>query len=319
MVPRWLSRFAGNDHIPAVIRSRNGVQNLKWSSLTIPACEVCNGVFGRLEDRAKSAFEEMKNGYLRAHNLRVVLDYMDKMRVVFWLYQLSICREEHKIRPNFYISDRIGSSDHLCYIFRLENDHSKGIAPIGDDTKTFLRGPSSFGFIVGNIALLSFSQNALLTDHFGMTLPLKNPKDLPVGAIGRTISGTTALRELPNLSRCPGMPIFAFGPNFQIPFIESHVYTAQNEKPRKVRGCEVLEIPKARLSNATVKILLELSVYETQYFLLREFKNMNIPDIERKVTSLCYDELESLIDLQHFLLSHVSLIRYPRKNLLRFF
>ena len=279
----------------------------RWSSLILPACEECNSRYGEFEELAKPAFERLSEGYLRSRDAQIILDYMDKTRVSVWLWRLYWCKRDHAISRNFHVDDRVGSSDRVLLVGTYPVDDARGIAPIGYDTKCFLRCPSVIGLFVKNFFLLSISGAGFLTDHFSMTSATVPLWQLSEGQVGRRITGRVQYRSLEKFFRLGGLRFFSFGSHTDhIAPLSAHVFLDAGTGARRVRACEEFEVPQVERNAQRSKILAQLNVHEIQRASLNEYDRMNIPGKEKVTTRLCRDELDARIRGDHLMLEATS-------------
>jgi len=73
------------------------------------ACTSCNDEFSSLEGLARSVMERIQNGTdLTDPDLRVLLDWLDKVRIGLWLWLLTFSAQSARIKPRFQIATRVG-------------------------------------------------------------------------------------------------------------------------------------------------------------------------------------------------------------------
>lgn len=312
-IARWLSRFAGNDELAADIIDADGsIVSRRWSSLILPACTECNARYGEFEEFSKPALERLSQGYLRSKDAQVLLDYMDKLRVSIWLWRLYWSKKYHSISPNYYVDERVGSSDRVILIGMYPDDEVTGIAPIGYDSMAFLRCPTVFGVFIRNFFILSASSAALLTDHFSMT-SRGAPKDrLLEGQVGRLITNMVVYRPLSRLFRLSGLKFFSFGSQADIfAPLSNHVYFDTDGGARIVRACEEFALPKISQNAEKAKILAQLNVHELQLQTIAEYNLMNISQSDQLTTQRCEEELKARIRGDLLMLQATSPLIFP--------
>lgn len=167
IIPKWLQKFAGNEHVPAFIPTPNGTKREYWSNLVVPACSKCNNFYADLENANKSIFSCIEKNRISGLGLRVLQDWIDKIRVGFWLLCLNRGRSAHSIKPNFTIQSRMANSDRLIRIFKW-NTKAQGIAPLIGYPPIFFNMPSVFTLVIKDIVILSVSGGGILQEAMGL-------------------------------------------------------------------------------------------------------------------------------------------------------
>lgn len=316
-VPRWIGKASGNDHIPLVLGWKNNrLETRSLKNLTMPACYDCNNSLSEFESASKLAFASARNGVLTRNECVVLLDWIDKLRVGFWLYELAMRKEIHNIEPRFTIFDRIDSSDRYLSIAKLSNPSVKGLAFIGTETSAFLMMPSVFGFIFRDLVFISYSNAACMSDFHGFTV--KDKKTHPdrefQGRI-RLITGKRSFESLSKLGWYPSLRLFSFGRSTYHLGLEKQVYFEKNEPPRLLKSYETVSIPTIKNPKNTAIPVIHLSTYELQK---TAFDAVNDYEINREEAYNIYRlrrELDEVIDQNLQQLNASSIFKYQRRTL----
>lgn len=320
MIPTWLQKFAGNEKTPAFFSSPSGTRNLHWSSLTLPACNECNTKYSKLENDTKAVFAKIEEGKVLASDVSTLLDWLDKVRIGYWLLMLTHGKSSHSIDPNFAINQRIAKADRLVRVFKYP-DAAKGIAVIGSNTGAFWRMPSAMTIVIKDIVLLSVSSGGFLSETMGLIDRVKvinkmDPRD------------RLSFGELTGkYKRAWSADFFRFKQNL---FFEFHnvmdnqlqrnntLYSDSSGAIRKVEEDSPIAIEVVKRSNPLLGIELKIEVLEIQRTLLGTFSRLDLD--KRMILQLKrnYRELDDAIDELIYAYNVIAPLPTFRRSYLRY-
>lgn len=237
IIPKWLLKLTGDENriayfgmkkenekfpIPIAdvdeISSRepsNPHRTFSFSSFKFPACKKCNDEFGILERETKPIVERLvKNNTLQKEDIPKLLDWLDKVRVGVWLGNLQLDKNAHNIKPKFAIKQRMGASDRVLMIRRIDG-LSDGINLIGIDTYAFYTAPSVFCLRINEYLLYNMSSLFLLSKELGFPYYESAILDYETSHIDISlIKGTEKLKAPLPLIDSPGMSVKLYQPIF---------------------------------------------------------------------------------------------------------
>lgn len=158
-MPAWALSDAGDLGRDIYLgHSADGPISFRAKSMTLPACERCNREYSILEGSACKVLRGLvSDDSLQASALLCLMDWMDKVRVGFWRYMLVLHKNPLGIVPNYAISQRIGSRDHLLYVAR-SSQQSKRITWGTQPDPVFHVCPSFFSLTLNGVSLVSYSR-----------------------------------------------------------------------------------------------------------------------------------------------------------------
>jgi len=170
VLPRWLIRATGDPKEPVplgVDRKTGKARFFPFDKLVLPSCQECNQRFGELENQARDVvFRVFDRAILSEHEVNVLMDWLDKVRIGLWLWQLSMDGPGNDFRPKFRIDSRLAAKDRLVFVLPLQND-LRGLGFYGTNTMAFLRSPSCFALAANNTAFLNVSFDYFLSNRLG--------------------------------------------------------------------------------------------------------------------------------------------------------
>jgi hypothetical protein len=176
VLAQWLISLTGNPKRVWTFGEnleKNKVMEFSLDNLTFPACDGCNGVYSKLENTAKPLIERLiRREDLLAKDYKVLLDWLDKIRVGYWAGMQMLLGNEFGIIPKFKIANRIGKCDRMLVVYPFEK-LSKGLNIIGCDTPIFKVMPSAFGMRINDIILLNVSYDYMLAELLGYPFPIE--------------------------------------------------------------------------------------------------------------------------------------------------
>ncbi|WP_431021797.1 hypothetical protein ABMA09_13995 [Erwinia rhapontici] len=245
IIPRWLLQLTGDENrlayfgmkkeddelrIPISnmedILSRdpsNPHRSFRFSSFQFPACKVCNDEFASLEGEVRPIVENIvKGNILRKEDIPKLLDWLDKVRVGLWLGNLQLDKNPHNITPRFAIKQRMGTSDRVLMIKRIEG-FPDGINCIGTDTYAFAFSPSVFCLRINEYLLYSLSSVLFISKELGFPYYESAVFDYKSGGIKiNLIEGTEKLSTPLSLIDIPKMSVILYQPLFHKQLAELH-------------------------------------------------------------------------------------------------
>jgi len=141
VLPRWPLQMTGD---PKRI-GNFGVRQFSFDSLTFPACSQCNEEFSHLEASAEQVVRKLLaiEG-LSTSDFIVLLDWLDKVRVGLWLGYFYLDKNFARIDPKFHIADRVGQSDRMLGLIRVDHSAPRLIFN-GTESKFFQLSPTCLG------------------------------------------------------------------------------------------------------------------------------------------------------------------------------
>jgi hypothetical protein len=221
VLPRWLIEMTGNPGREAnfgidFTRDTFSLRKFSFDSLVFPACSACNERFGRLEASVKSIFERLLLCQpLSSDDLTRLLDWLDKVRVGLWLGYLYLDKNLMGIKPSFHIDSRIGQSDRMVSIFRIE-DGGLGLTFVGPHFRSYQLSPTCFGLAVNGLWLVNASGISLCSQRLGFPYmqPHRIREDHKLEALPRPGSG----RIMNPVERVPPLPksVALYQPIFRV-------------------------------------------------------------------------------------------------------
>lgn len=174
VIPMWMLRATGDPNRVIKIESDpiTGDDVLRpASTFHFPACKPCNERYGKtLEARAKNAIESLMAGKsLAVSHCYWLLDWLDKVRVGFWLGYNTLHKEE--FAPKFRIDQRIGIKDRVAIVSVDPKDCTKGFSLGGMDNQVFRTSQAWMYLKINNLRILSLSFDGFVSRYAGMPFP----------------------------------------------------------------------------------------------------------------------------------------------------
>ncbi len=164
VIPQWLVEEADLSKRSAPVNFLGRKFDVGLNRLGTKVCEKCNDERSGLEAAAKGVYLKIRDGIaLTQNDGKVLLDWLDKIRIGLWLWANTAAPPEEKLEPKFYINQRLGNADRIAVISRYDNI-GRGIMFEGLDF-WFRSAPSAFGFVANNLAFFSYSSEFLLARH----------------------------------------------------------------------------------------------------------------------------------------------------------
>jgi hypothetical protein len=181
VIPLWLIERTGDPRRIArfgvdFYRDPPAFREFSFDSLTFPACTQCNNDFSKLEENAKSVMIRLLGREpLSQTDLSFLLDWLDKVRVGLWLGYLYLDRNPQGIRPQYYISTRIGQTDRAVAIIRIAGRRF-GINFIGPESPCFQGNPTCFALLINEFCFINAAGVSLCSQRLGF--PYAQPTHL---------------------------------------------------------------------------------------------------------------------------------------------
>lgn len=176
VIPRWLIEITGDPkrliQIGPFINREEIFERFAFDQFRFPACSSCNYAYAEFESRSKSIMEKLlRLGSASAEDFDAILDWFDKVRVGLWLgYHQLLDKNFWGISPNYYISDRIGTTNRLLLIYRTEGARPRvNFAGIG--LPAFALSPTCFTLIVNDLFFVNIATDFLLARRAGLPYP----------------------------------------------------------------------------------------------------------------------------------------------------
>jgi len=222
ILPQWLLEHTGDPHRHVSISVRYDFENdsakplaFAFSHLQFPSCKRCNDHFGQLEARVQRVVQALhEEDEINEVAMTVLLDWFDKIRVGMWLGELQLSGNVLDVKPNFYVSDRVGIADRMLFISKIAP--SKALTVIGTRTPLFSLLPCVFGLRINDLVFINVSTDWLISRQLGFPYGEELIFHTESSAYTASIApgtGTIALPlsalELKVKSVCLAQPMFA--------------------------------------------------------------------------------------------------------------
>ncbi len=179
IIPRWLIELTGNPKRIAQFGYKKWMdphsakRTYSFDSFTFPSCASCNCNFSKLEAASKPIVHKILSAdSLSAIEFNTLLDWFDKIRIGLWLSYQYLDKNPVGITPKFHIERRIGSSDRMLLIIKMDGNE-EGLNTIGCDMLSFRYTPSCFSLRVNNYCFLNISYNNLFSRRIGFPYPIE--------------------------------------------------------------------------------------------------------------------------------------------------
>lgn len=166
VIPRWLVREADLSKRTSPIDFPSKKFNAAMSRIGGRACETCNAASSDLESRASIVYAKSRDGEeLSSADGRVMLDWLDKVRIGLWLWTVDIGKADYGINPKFRINERMAHKDRILFAARYAPDPKWRGLEIWGANEYFVYSPAAIGLLINNIALVSVSSDFLVSRH----------------------------------------------------------------------------------------------------------------------------------------------------------
>lgn len=187
VIPKWLIELTGDPKriinlgldLPRMVKDtklkpiNEYLRKFAFDQFSFPACESCNSKYAVLEEQAQKIVLKLLNNIdLKASEISVLLDWLDKVRIGLWLGYGLLNKNPVNITPKFHISTRIQKSDRMVAIYRI-NDNIEGIQFLGADSLAFQFSPCCFLLVINNIAIFNMSTSYLFSRRLGLPYAAK--------------------------------------------------------------------------------------------------------------------------------------------------
>jgi hypothetical protein len=219
VIPAWLVKEADLTKRKTLVDFPSRKFDAAMSRLGAQACESCNSNGADLEGRAKAAYVKLRDGLpLSAADGRVLLDWMDKIRVGMWLWALDAGKNDYSINPKFRINERIAHKDRILLASKYPAGAPMEGLEIWGATEFFLQTPSAIGLLINNMALISISSDYLVSRHLS-SLSIKQ-------TLVQDSSGDIQIDAQPAPHPCERVAFFG------VPYILGQCILPEGEFPR---------------------------------------------------------------------------------------
>jgi hypothetical protein len=182
ILPQWLLKLTGDPSrvVTMAIHPQTFEQiKFPWTKLVMPACEACNGKYGKLEEAIKPiVLSLLERTPMTSHQAFVLLDWLDKVRIGLWLNQTILQKNIETIDPHLYVDNRIGKKDRLLYLYTLDRK-DKGLNAFGIESLIFQHQPSCFALRINDVILFNASSDYAFSHGCGFWHPerIERPMD----------------------------------------------------------------------------------------------------------------------------------------------
>lgn len=171
ILPKWLIEITGDPTRQANVCWDWEKQESKvfaFSALVAPACTQCNTSWADREGKTKALLKRvLANQSILVADLILLLDWLDKVRVGYWLLVNRLSKSPWNVSPKFSIDQRVGDRDRVLIACAVTN-RQRGLGIYGAITPLFNLQPSCFALIINGVALVSISDTALLGGNAGL-------------------------------------------------------------------------------------------------------------------------------------------------------
>lgn len=170
VLPLWLIALTGDPNRFANfgldLKNRR-VRQFAFDELTFPACSECNAKFAVLEAGAQQVVRKLlAHEAVYAHDLMLLLDWLDKVRVGLWLGFFYLDKNFSGIEPTFQVIQRLGAYDRMVGIIRLEGA-LQGLRFVGPMSRFYQLSPTCFALGINDLYLLNVSGVSLCSQRLG--------------------------------------------------------------------------------------------------------------------------------------------------------
>jgi hypothetical protein len=175
IIPKWLMKLTGTENKDMSVGSdwiKQEEQIFRFTAFTFPSCTKCNDEFSKVEASVKPIVEAiLKDEYVGADELDLLLDWFDKVRISLWLGLQYMNKGTFNLEPKYYINNRVGLKDRLLAITNCY-DNYKGIKWTGVNTLGFIVNPTCFTLKINHILFTNCSQDFVVAEQLGFPYPL---------------------------------------------------------------------------------------------------------------------------------------------------
>ena len=175
IIPLWLIELTGDPKrkIKLGFDYRTKKERVySFDNFKFPACEKCNSNYSTFEAKSKIVIlKVLSNEPLESHEINLLLDWLDKVRIGLWLAFNYLDENPYGIDPNFHIADRIGRHDRMLVAYKI-NDDWKGVIFQGVNLPDFQYIPSCFMLRINNMYFLNLSYEFLFSARVGFPFPV---------------------------------------------------------------------------------------------------------------------------------------------------
>jgi hypothetical protein len=150
-----------------------------------------------------------------------------------WLgYHQLLDKNYWQITPNFYIADRIGTTDRLLLIYRTNGVKTRVNFP-GVDTPAFAHSPTCFCLAINNLYFINISADFLLARRAG----LPYPKSIYLRADSMSLASTPFLSGTEKIT----YPVMGYNYNRQCAIVAQPIFKKFVESMADTYGREYIK------------------------------------------------------------------------------
>ncbi len=180
VIPRWLIELTGDPKrlgnfgpLWDDTNQRLYMGQFSFDQFKFPACKSCNEEQSGFEAEAKNTIESILRGEeLSANALRLLLSWLDKVRVGLWLGSYYFKRAIADIEPHLFINNRMNTSDRLVFIYKSQAPVA-GLGFPGANTPIFGYLPVCFALRVNEFTFFNISTDFILARRMGLPYPIR--------------------------------------------------------------------------------------------------------------------------------------------------
>jgi len=180
ILPKWLIELTGDPNRIVTFgfdRNSSAVRKFAYKEFKFPSCGNCNTIFSGLENPTKEVVVDMLNlSPIPSISFNILLDWFDKVRIGLWLGFMRLNKNYAGISPKFHIIQRIGLSDRMLLILRVDSDW-EGLSFFGTEFPLFDRHPSYLAIRINNLLFVNVDTDFLFSRRLGLPYPTKSIMD----------------------------------------------------------------------------------------------------------------------------------------------
>lgn len=210
VIPQWLIRLTGREKKDVFSLCPEYDKHLPFLQFKFPACTECNTKYAKMEFAVKPVVEKILSGQsICGQEASLLMDWFDKVRIGLWLSNMFYDPElKHDVRPHFFIDSRVGTSDRMLSIQKIDfpKDENRGIYFGGTQTPLFNCEPSAFTLIINDYYFFNASTHNLVAPRLGFprltNVQLEDP-----------LTGAFSANVMPGREKIANPVITSFIPN----------------------------------------------------------------------------------------------------------
>jgi hypothetical protein len=171
VIPQWLIRLTGRERSDVFSLAGPEYKHLPFLQFKFPACTKCNTKYAKMEAAVKPVVEKVLDGQsISGQEASLLMDWFDKVRIGLWLSNMFYDPKlKQDVRPHFFIDSRVGASDRMLSIQKIDfpKDQNRGIYFGGTQTPLFDYEPSAFTLIINDYYFFNASTHNLVAPRLG--------------------------------------------------------------------------------------------------------------------------------------------------------